>query len=1039
MQLASEVVDEAWGTLARTTIDYGFFGLPGDLHPDAIGGNKLPVLVVRERLSKCTWAHPVPSKGVEHPHGSAKLLEDLNETGYRRVMLKSDQEPAIRALCDAVKNGFRGEVVPEKAPKENHEKSIGEAENAVQQVHGMARTLKEHIEINAGIEIQAKHPILAWLVTFAATALTLFAKGSDGMTGYQRLRGKPGRVPLPAFAERIEYRRRTRHKLESRWRPGIFLGVKRDTTEKIVGDEEGTYVVQSVRRVPKEQQWDGELILKIRGTPWNPTPSSEREELPQPITLEPELPDEPKEKSQAYDRETAMRYFCITKADLEAQGYTAGCPACDETRLGQRTPGVKHTSLCRARIEEALAGTDRFQRTQERVNQRIAERVQKDDEDRKRRAENKESVQRSSRQRTVSVPAGSSEPATRDVLVPAVQSAGSGAKRKAPDDTEAEDGMETTCLYGPGDDDEEYINLLVEKVHDGQVISIVEAATQEANPMPTCDEVDPMDIDSSWDYFVDNVSGKYLDPRLVAQARKEEIDVIDEMKVWIRVPRPTDKPVLKGRWVDIDKGDADEPNYRSRYVAKDINKGPKSRVIAQYFAAMPTLSSFKFLLVLAVTDMILDLSGRWTTRQYQAVIGFLDVSRAHFVSKATRELYLELPDEAKVAGRDLVAFLLNSFYGTRDAGHNWDIEKVRVLVSELSFVQDPGNVCNFVHFERDLRVSVHGDDFTTLGSFQQVQWFHAEIQKHWKCKDRGIFGPPGTKGTIQEMRHLNRLLTWTREGITYEADPRHVEIVLNTVGTEGAKVTTPLVRHKLEDIDDTPVAEDEAGAYRSNAMRVGYLAQDRTDLQRAVRELAKGLKAPTVHNVQCLKRVARYFRHAPRVVQHFRYQRRLKQLDCHADTDHAGCVRTRKSTTGGVMMAGSSQLRSFCRGQSVIALSSGEAEYYGLVTMACEAIGEQAMARGFGVRLPIKIWLDATAGAAIGSRRGLGKVKHIHTIFLWVQDKVANKELDIGKVHTSQNLADILTKPVDAALIERMMTEMSFTYEDGRSSLALKA
>ena len=56
-------------------------------------------------------------------------------------------------------------------------------------------------------------------------------------------------------------------------------------------------------------------------------------------------------------------------------------------------------------------------------------------------------------------------------------------------------------------DDEEYINLLVERVHEEQVISIVEAATQTANPMPTCDEVDPMDIDSNWDYFVDNVSG----------------------------------------------------------------------------------------------------------------------------------------------------------------------------------------------------------------------------------------------------------------------------------------------------------------------------------------------------------------------------------------------------------------------------------------------------------------------------------------------------------------------------------------------------
>ena len=125
------------------SVDYGFFGLPGELHPEAIGGNKLPVLVVRERLSKSTWAHPVPSKGVEDPHGSTKLLEDLNETGYKRVILKSDQEPSIRALCDSVKNGFRGEVIPEKALKESHEKSNGEVENAVQQVHGLERACRD--------------------------------------------------------------------------------------------------------------------------------------------------------------------------------------------------------------------------------------------------------------------------------------------------------------------------------------------------------------------------------------------------------------------------------------------------------------------------------------------------------------------------------------------------------------------------------------------------------------------------------------------------------------------------------------------------------------------------------------------------------------------------------------------------------------------------------------------------------------------------------------------------------------------------------
>lgn len=129
-------------------------------------------------------------------------------------------------------------------------------------------------------------------------------------------------------------------------------------------------------------------------------------------------------------------------------------------------------------------------------------------------------------------------------------------------------------------------------------------------------------------------------------------------------------------------------------------------------------------------------------------------------------------------------------------------------------------------------------------------------------------------------------------------------------------------------------------------------------------------------------------------------------------------------------------IRSFCRGQAVIALSSGEAEYYGLVSAASKALGGQSVARDLNVRLSIRIWMDATAGAAIGSRRGLGKVKHIHTVFLWVQQYVTQKLITISKVSATENYADILTEAVTARLIEQMMRLMNFEYRQGESHLA---
>ena len=184
-----------------------------------------------------------------------------------------------------------------------------------------------------------------------------------------------------------------------------------------------------------------------------------------------------------------------------------------------------------------------------------------------------------------------------------------------------------------------------------------------------------------------------------------------------------------------------------------------------------------------------------------------------------------------------------------------------------------------------------------------------------------------------------------------------------------------------------------------------------------------------------LKHVGRYLKHRPRLVWTFGWQACTDIIDVSTDANWCGCKLTRKSTSGAVVMLGRNQLHSVCRGQAVIALSSGEAEYYGLVTGSSEGLGDQSLAKDFGILLKLHIWMDATAGAAIGSRRGLGRVKHIDTIFLWVQDLVSSGKITLGKKHTSENYADVLTKPVDGGTLRRFMLAMGFEYLSGRAAL----
>ena len=142
------------------------------------------------------------------------------------------------------------------------------------------------------------------------------------------------------------------------------------------------------------------------------------------------------------------------------------------------------------------------------------------------------------------------------------------------------------------------------------------------------------------------------------------------------------------------------------------------------------------------------------------------------------------------------------------------------------------------------------------------------------------------------------------------------------------------------------------------------------------------MQVPMVRHQAQLKRVVRCLKQRPRLVQQFVNQQSAMRLTGWSDADHAGCLRTRKSTTGSLIMIGSHTICHWCRGQAVIALSSGEAEYYSFVTLMSELCGLNALAWDWNLNYKTEANIDATAAIGILSRRGLGRVKHIDTVLL---------------------------------------------------------
>ena len=98
--------------------------------------------------------------------------------------------------------------------------------------------------------------------------------------------------------------------------------------------------------------------------------------------------------------------------------------------------------------------------------------------------------------------------------------------------------------------------------------------------------------DESWTFSVDKegnywdeTSGRKLDTEEVQRARLEEINQIHEHKVYTKVPieqcwTETGKGPIRVRWLDINKGDEVNREYRSRLVAMEIKRDKRDDLFA---------------------------------------------------------------------------------------------------------------------------------------------------------------------------------------------------------------------------------------------------------------------------------------------------------------------------------------------------------------------------------------------------------------------------------------------------------------------------
>ena len=136
-------------------------------------------------------------------------------------------------------------------------------------------------------------------------------------------------------------------------------------------------------------------------------------------------------------------------------------------------------------------------------------------------------------------------------------------------------------------------------------------------------------------------------------------------------------------------------------------------------------------------------------------------------------------------------------------------------------------------------------------------------------------------------------------------------------------------------------------------------------------------------------------------------------------------------------MLGAHVLKTWSSTQPTVSLSSGEAEFYGVVKAAGLALGQQAVMKDLGHEVPVRVWTDSSAAMGICARQGLGKVRHLATHTLWVQEKVRSKAIELRKVRGEVNPADLFTKHLlSRERVEMLVQLFGCEYRGGRAESA---
>lgn len=497
-------------------------------------------------------------------------------------------------------------------------------------------------------------------------------------------------------------------------------------------------------------------------------------------------------------------------------------------------------------------------------------------------------------------------------------------------------------------------------------------------------------------------------------ASDDEMVSLNKNETWVLVQRPDKKRVIGCKWVYKKKPGIpgiEPPRHKGRLVAKGYSQ-VEGVDYNEVFAPVVKHISIRNILSLVVNE---DLH-----------LEQLDVKTAFLNGTLEEEIFMEQPEGYEVKGKeDMVCLLKKSLYGLKQSPRQWN-KRFDGFMKDQGFRQSPYDQCVYISGEEltgRIYLLIYVDDMLLVSkSMDLIQNLKDKLSREFEMKDLGA-----------ATRILGMdILRNREEGTLKLSQGKYLEKVLSTFNMSDCKpVTTPLgAQFKLKSLDEKEeVTEPQFMVDIPYASAVGSLMYamvgSRPDIAHAVGVVSRFMGNPGRKHWEAVKWILRYIRGTTDFGLWFKKGEGFR-VEGYSDADYATDLDRRRSVTGYLFQVGNNTVSWRSGLQPIVALSTTESEYMALNEAAKEALWLKGFCEDLNYdQGAVKVNCDSQSAIFLAKNGGYHeRTKHIHTKFNFIRDVIANGSVSVVKVHTTVNLADILTKSVPGKTLEKALVSI---------------